>query len=244
MAGFLLPLAGALVGGLSGYFTSPDDNKLGGTLTGAALGGLTGGIGGMGAKALGLGAKTAGATGRVASSTWNPISLLKSAYTPDAAGLMNLGMDAIPLVTDAASGNLGLHSFSGFGGTMAGTKFGGRELNKAGTQALQEGTLERARRYNSLQEKRKAEGRPLIEKSFADYDNQGRLTQTKRLENDPRYSKQGYNMGVGLGADVGLYSLTSGLAKPKEAPELIRAREQQEFVSSPVGRYMQLTGMV
>lgn len=248
MAGFLLPIAGALLGGLTGYMSAPDDNKLGGTITGGVLGGLTGGIG----KLAGIGnigkastlSKAAGTTGRMANSSWNPVSLLKSAYTPDAGGLFNLGMDALPLITDIANNDVGAKSFTGFAGTMAGTRFGGRELNKAGTQALQDGTLERARRYSSLQDKRKAEGRPLIEKSFAEYDSQGRLTQTKKLENDPKYSKQGYNMGIGMGADMGLYSLTSGLNKPKESPDMIRAREQQEFSDSPVAKYMQMTGML
>lgn len=229
----LLPIAGALIGGLTGYMSAPEDNKLGGTVTGGLLGGLTGGIGGltkglMGAGKLGAAAST---TGRMANSSWNPISLLKSAYTPDVLGLVNLGMDAAPLITDISNNDVGLKSFTSFAGTMAGTRFGGRELNDVGRSRLQNSRDT----YTNL-----ASSQP---KSLRkEYVNNRIAEREKDLLSNPVTSRQGYNMGIGMGADIGLYSLTSGMSK--ESPELIRAREQQEFVSSPVGRYMQLTGMV
>ena len=168
----------------------------------------------------------------------SPGSLLKSAYS-GGSGLMNLAMDAIPLVTDIANNDVGLKSFTGFAGTMAGTKFGGRELNRAGTEKLESDVLSRAANYKKMTDTTAGPYRPfdIDSKAF-------KKDLSSELMNDPKYSKQGYNMGVGMGADIGLYSLASGMGKPKEAPELIKAREQQEFVSSPVGRYMQLTGMV
>lgn len=264
----LLPIAGALIGGLTGYMSAPEDNKLGGTVTGGLLGGLTGGIGGlakglMGAGKLGAAAST---TGRMANSSWNPISLLKSAYTPDVPGLINLGMDAAPLISDISNNDVGLKSFTGFAGTMAGTRFGGRELNQAGENLLKQkerlATAEytvRAMNNNRVpQQLGLPSGRSPVNARKAQYGETGTFLERnpdankfvdERISklrgsyiNDPRYSRQGYNMGVGMGADFGLYSLTSGMSK--ESPELIRAREQQEFVSSPVGRYMQLTGMV
>ena len=266
MAGFLLPLAGALVGGISGYLGSPDDNKLGGTITGGLIGGLTGGIGGMASRAMGLGkAATATTTGRMANSGWNPISLLKSAYTPDAMGMMNLGMDAIPLASDIASGNFGLQSFSSFGGTMAGTKFGGRELNKLGnsTYKTQERNAIGAYNYQANQNARQV-GLPsagnAVSSSYGK-PQQGTVPSFRQMnpdrdvwvdsqmgkvrsamENDSKYSKQGYNMPIGMGADVGLYSLTSGINKPKEPIEITQARQQQEYSNSPVSRYLQMTG--
>jgi len=250
MAVPLLPIAGALIGGLTGYMSAPEDNKLGGTITGGLLGGLTGGIGGlakglMGAGKLGAAAST---TGRMANSSWNPISLLKSAYTPDVLGLVNLGMDAAPLITDISNNDVGLKSFTSFAGTMAGTRFGGRELNKAGEKQLKSDVLQRAQQYSKAQDKYNSRpsvlsGKSKPMKDISEYDIQPfEIAQTKKYQNDPALSRQGYNMGIGMGADFGLYSLTSGMSK--ESPELIRAREQQELVSSPVGRYMQLTGMV
>jgi len=233
----LLPIAGALIGGLTGYMSAPEDNKLGGTITGGLIGGLTGGIGKLAGGLMNAGKVAsateglAGATGRVANSSWNPISLLKSAYTPDVLGLVNLGMDAAPLITDISNNDVGLKSFTSFAGTMAGTRFGGRELNDVGRSRLQNSRDT----YTNL-----ASSQP---KSLRkEYVNNRIAEREKDLLSNPVTSRQGYNMGIGMGADIGLYSLTSGMSK--ESPELIRAREQQEFVSSPVGRYMQLTGMV
>lgn len=280
MAGFLLPIAGALLGGLTGYMSAPDDNKLGGTITGGVLGGLTGGIG----KLAGIGnigkastlSKAAGTTGRMANSSWNPVSLLKSAYTPDASGLFNLGVDALPLITDIANNDVGAKSFTGFAGTMAGTRFGGRELNKAGAAALEDSKTSYIQNYTRQQMEKDYRGSSRAweqvkpnSKELAVFNpefrneqinravrdeislpplTEGLMNHTKQkelaLRNDPKYSKQGYNMGVGMGADMGLYSLTSGLNKPKESPDMIRAREQQEFSDSPVAKYMQMTGML
>lgn len=276
----LLPIAGALIGGLTGYMSAPDDNKLGGTITGGLLGGLTGGIGKLAGGLMNAGKVAsatkglAGTTGRIANSSWNPISLLKSAYTPDVPGLINLGMDAAPLISDISNNDVGLKSFTGFAGTIAGTRFGGRELNKAGNAALEDSKTSYIQDYTRRQMEKDYRGNSRAweqvkpnSKELAVYDpkfrdeqinravrdeislpplTEGLMNHTKQkelaLRNDPKYSKQGYNMGIGMGADIGLYSLTSGMGK--ESPELIRAREQQEFVSSPVGRYMQLTGMV
>lgn len=240
----LLPIAGALIGGLTGYFSSPDDNKLGGTLTGAALGGLTGGIGKLaGLGNIGKASTAATNTGRIAS-TWNPVTLLKSAYTPDAGGLFNLGMDALPLITDIANNDVGAKSFTGFDGTMAGTRFGGRELNKAGEEALNSGVLNRAQNYSKAKSARETKFagqdiKPM--ESVEDYTNRYKSGMTNKLLNDPSTSKQGYNMGVGMGADIGLYSLTSGMSKPKDPMES-QLRQQQEFSDSPVSRYIQMTG--
>lgn len=247
----LLPIAGALIGGLTGYMSAPEDNKLGGTVTGGLLGGLTGGIGGlakglMGAGKLGTAAST---TGRIASSSWNPVSLLKSAYTPDAGGLINLGMDALPLISDIANNDVGLKSFTGFAGTMAGTRFGGRELNKAGEKQLKSDVLQRAQRYSKAQDEYNARrsvlsGKSKPMKDISEYDIQPfEIAQTKKYQNDPALSRQGYNMGIGMGADIGLYSLTSGLNKPKDPMES-QLKQQQEFSNSPVSRYIQMTGVL
>jgi len=242
MAGFLAPLIGAGIGALSGYFTSPDDNKVGGTITGGLLGGLTGGIGGMASKFMGaskLGtaaSNAAGSTGRIASS-WNPVTLLKSAYTPDAGGLFNLGMDALPLTMDIANNDVGAKSFTGFAGTMAGTRFGGRELNRKGTDKLESDVLNRASNYKTMTETTAGPYRPF------DVDSKAfKSSLTTELINDPKYSKQGYNMAVGMGADMGLYSLTAGMNKPKDAPEVSQAKQQEDFANSPVSRYIQMTG--
>lgn len=245
----LLPIAGALIGGLTGYMSAPEDNKLGGTVTGGLLGGLTGGIGGltkglMGAGKLGAAAST---TGRMANSSWNPISLLKSAYTPDVPGLINLGMDAAPLISDISNNDVGLKSFTGFAGTMAGTRFGGRELNKAGERQLKSDVLQRAQQYSKAQDKYNSRpsvlsGKSKPMKDISEYDIQPfEIAQTKKYQNDPALSRQGYNMGVGMGADFGLYSLTSGMSKPSDGLSQAQ-RQQQEFSNSPVSRYIQMTG--
>lgn len=276
----LLPIAGALIGGLTGYMSAPDDNKLGGTVTGGLLGGLTGGIGKLAGglmnagKVAGATEGLAGATGRVANSSWNPISLLKSAYTPDAGGLINLGMDAIPLISDIANNDVGLKSFTGFAGTMAGTRFGGRELNKAGNAALEDSKISYIQNHTRQQMEKDYRGNSRTweqvkpsSKELAVYDpkfrdeqinravrdeislpplTEGLMNHTKQkelaLRNDPKYSKQGYNMGIGMGADIGLYSLTSGMGKPKEPMESTQLKQQQDFYDSPVSRYIQMTG--
>lgn len=232
LAPYAAPIAGALIGGLTGYMSAPEDNKLGGAVTGGLLGGLTGGIGGltkglMGAGKLGAAAST---TGRMANSSWNPVSLLKSAYTPDASGLINLGMDAIPLISDIANNDVGLKSFTGFAGTMAGTKFGGRELNDIGRSRLQNSRDT----YNNL-----ASSQPKTLRN--EYVNNRIAEREKDLLKNPVTSRQGYNMGIGMGADIGLYSLTSGLNKPKDPMES-QLKQQQEFSNSPVSRYIQMTG--
>lgn len=181
-------------------------------------------------------------------------SLLKSAYGGGGAGLMNLGMDLIPLVTDIANNDVGLKSFSGFGGTLAGTKFGGRELNKLGEEKLNSGVLQRARdydrnkiadRYEEVNRSRVARGKdPLAIPSVEDSAKRYRESMTPKLLSDPTTSKQGYNMPIGMGADIGLYSLTSGMGKPKESPEIEALMKQQEMSNSPVSRYMQMTGVL
>ena len=271
----LLPIAGALIGGLTGYMSAPEDNKLGGTVTGGLLGGLTGGIGGltkglMGAGKLGAAAST---TGRMANSSWNPISLLKSAYTPDVPGLINLGMDAAPLISDISNNDVGLKSFTGFAGTMAGTRFGGRELNKAGNAALEDSKTSYIQDYTRKQMEKDYRGSSRAweqvkpnSKELAVFDPKFRDEQINRavrdeislpplteglmnhanqkelaLRNDPKYSRQGYNMPIGMSADIGLYSLTSGSGKPSNGLSQAQ-RQQQEFSDSPVSRYIQMTG--
>lgn len=156
-------------------------------------------------------------------------SLLKSAYGNGAMGLMNLGMDAIPLAMDIANNDVGLKSFSSFGGTMLGTKFGGKELNKLGAEKLESDVLNKAATYKATTE------RPLnIE--MADY----KKNLSTQLMANPKYSQQGYNMPLGFGADATLYSLTSGMNKPKPNSGLEDA--SQGFNNSPVSRYMQMTG--
>jgi hypothetical protein len=263
MAAFLAPLIGAGIGALTGYMTAPDDNKVGGTITGGLLGGVTGGIGNM-AKGL-MAGKAAASTGRIASS-WNPVSLLKSAYTLDAGGLFNLGMDALPLISDIANNDVGLKSFSGFGGTMAGTRFGGRELNKLGDSTYRKLERNAVDSYNYQSSANKMQmglpsSRSPVNGRTPQYGSTGNTftklnpdrdawidsnmsTARDKMLNDPKYSRQGYNMAVGMGADMGLYSLTAGMNKPKESPDMIRAREQQEFSDSPVSKYMQMTGML
>lgn len=156
-------------------------------------------------------------------------SLLKSAYS-GGSGLMNLAMDAIPLVTDIASNDVGLKSFTGFAGTMAGTKFGGRELNEVGRNRLQNSRDT----FNTL-----ASSQP---KSLRrEYVNSRIASREKELLTNPETSRQGYNLPVGMGADIGLYSLTSGMSKPKDPMES-QLRQQQDFYDSPVSRYIQMTG--
>lgn len=267
----LLPIAGALIGGLTGYMSAPDDNKLGGTITGGLIGGLTGGIGKLAGGLMNAGKVAsateglAGATGRVANSSWNPISLLKSAYTPDVLGLVNLGMDAAPLISDISNNDVGLKSFTGFAGTMAGTRFGGRELNKAGENLLKQkerlATAEytvRAMNNNRVpQQLGLPSGRSPVNARKAQYGETGTFLERnpdankfvdERISklrdsyiNDPRYSRQGYNMPIGMVTDFGLYSLTSGSGKPSDGLSQTQ-RQQQEFSNSPVSRYIQMTG--
>jgi hypothetical protein len=135
------------------------------------------------------------------------------------------------LVTDIANNDVGLKSFTGFAGTMAGTKFGGRELNDVGRSKLQNSRTT----YTNL-----ASSQP---KSIRNEYVEGRVaSREKELLNMPNSSRQGYNMGVGMGADIGLYSLTSGMGKPKEPMESTQLKQQQDFYDSPVSRYIQMTG--
>jgi len=224
---FLLPLTAALMKGF----------KVGATGLGFAAGAPVGA-----AKAVGGGA-----------------NLLKSAYFGDKMGMVNLAMDALPIVSDAASGNLGVHSFSGIGGTMLGTKFGGRELNKLGDSTYKKLERTAVDSYNQQSMRRPQVGLPTAGNAVASSygkPQQGRVpsfsemnpnrdkwiddnmsTAREKMLANPTYSKQGYNMPVGMGADIGLYSLTSGMNKPKQ-PELDPMMAQP----SPVSRYMQMTG--
>lgn len=156
-------------------------------------------------------------------------SLLKSAYS-GGSGLVNLAMDAIPLVTDIANNDVGLKSFTGFAGTMAGTKFGGRELNDVGRNRLQNSRDT----YNNL-----ASSQPKSLRN--EYVNNRIAEREKDLLNNPVTSRQGYNMPIGMAADIGLYSLTSGSGKPSNGLSQAQ-RQQQEFSDSPVSRYIQMTG--
>lgn len=191
-------------------------------------------------------------------------SLLKSAYS-GGSGLINLAMDAIPLITDIANNDVGLKSFTGFAGTMAGTRFGGRELNSAGENLLKQkerlATAEytaRAMNNNRVpQQLGLPSGRSPVNARKAQYGETGTFLERnpdankfvdERISklrdsyiNDPRYSRQGYNMGIGMGADFGLYSLTSGSGKPSDGLSQAQ-RQQQEFSNSPVSRYIQMTG--
>lgn len=190
-------------------------------LIGALMNGLR-----LGATGLGI---LGGAPVGAARAGAGALNLLKQAYTPNAMGLMNLGMDAIPLAMDIANNDVGLKSFSSFGGTMLGTKFGGRELNKLG-----EAKLRNSRdTYNNL-----ASSQPKsLRKAYVDE----RLgTREKDLLNMPSSSRQGYNMPIGFAADAGLYSLTAGMNKPK--PTDFEASMMQNQSVSPVTRYMQMTG--
>lgn len=162
-------------------------------------------------------------------------SLLKSAYGNGAMGLMNLGMDAIPLAMDVANNDVGLKSFSSFGGTMLGTKFGGKELNKLGAEKLESDVLDRATNYKNMVNTTAGPYRPFDADSKA-----FKQSLTSELTNDPKYSRQGYNMAIGFGADAGLYSLTSGMNKPKSNSGL--EDTSQGFNNSPVSKYMQMTG--
>lgn len=182
----------------------------------------------IGATGLGVLGGTPVGTARLGGSALN---LLKQAYTPNGMGLVNLGMDAIPLITDIANNDVGLKSFSSFGGTMIGTKFGGRELNRVGQARLQNSRDT----YNTL-----AASQPRSIRK--EYVNERIASREKDLLANPQTSRQGYNMAAGMGADVGLYSLTSGMNQPKNSPEVESLLKQQEMANSPVTRYMQMTG--
>jgi hypothetical protein len=199
----------------------------------------------LGATGLGL---MGGAPVGAARAGAGALNLLKQAYTPNAMGLMNLGMDAIPLAMDIANNDVGLKSFSSFGGTMLGTKFGGRELNKLGEKQIKSDVLDRAQRYSQTQAKYNA--RPSVisggSKPMGDiksYDMEPfEMRQTKKYQDDPQYSRQGYNMPIGFAADTGLYTLTSGMNKPKPSEFEQQMMEMQN--PSPVSRYLQMTGVL
>ena len=197
----------------------------------------------LGATGLGL---MGGAPVGVAKAGAGALNLIKQAYTPNAMGLMNLGMDFIPLAMDIANNDVGLKSFSSFGGTLLGTKFGGRELNKLGEKQVKSDVLDRAQRYSQAQAKYNA--RPSVVSgasqpmgSIKDYDIQPfEMRQTKKYSNDPKLSRQGYNMPIGMAADALLYSTTAGMNKPK--PTDFEAQMMQGQSVSPAMRYIQMTG--
>jgi hypothetical protein len=180
----------------------------------------------LGATGLGL---MGGAPVGAARAGAGALNLLKQAYTPNAMGLMNLGMDAIPLAMDIANNDVGLKSFSSFGGTMLGTKFGGRELNKVGESRLRN-SRDTFNRLASSQPK-------TLRKAYVDE----RLGEREsQLLNNSLTSRQGYNMPIGFAADTGLYTLTSGMNKPKPSEFEQQMMEMQN--PSPVSRYLQMTG--
>lgn len=201
----------------------------------------------LGATGLGL---MGGAPVGAAKAGAGALNLIKQAYTPNAMGLMNLGMDVIPLAMDISNNDVGLKSLSSFGGTLLGTKFGGRELNKLGEEKINSGVLQRARdydknkiadRYAEVNKMRVARGKdPVKVPSVEDSANRYKTSMTAKLQNDPQYSKQGYNMPIGFAADAGLYSLTAGMNKPK--PTDFETLMMQGQSVSPVTRYMQMTG--
>lgn len=167
--------------------------------------------------------------------------LISSAYGNGGMGLVNLGMDVIPLAMDISNNDVGLKSFSSFGGTLIGTKFGGRELNKLGEEKLNKGVLDRAQAYQRAKDARSKVVRPMKPmESVEDYTNRYKAGMTAKLQNDPQYSKQGYNMPIGFAADAGLYSLTTGMNKPKPTDSETLIMQGQSV--SPVTRYMQMTG--
>lgn len=176
--------------------------------------------------------------------------LISSAYGNGGMGLVNLGMDVIPLAMDISNNDVGVKSFSSFGGTLLGTKFGGRELNKLGEERINSGVLQRARdydknkiadRYAEVNKMRVARGKdPVKVPSVEDSANRYKTSMTAKLQDDPQYSRQGYNMPIGFAADAGLYSLTAGMNKPK--PTDFETQMMQGQSVSPVMRYMQMTG--
>ncbi len=190
--------------------------------------------------------------------------LISSAYGNGAMGLVNLGMDVLPLVADISNDDVGLKSFSSFGGTLIGTKFGGRELNKLGEKEFKRIEREAVSRYdagafynpkqmglpssrnlgNTIGYQYGETGNTFL-KMNPDRDKwvDERMSEVRdRMYKDPKYSQQGYNMALGFGADAGLYSLTAGMNKPKNSPEVESLLRQQEMANSPVTRYMQMTG--
>tara|TARA_R110002126_G_scaffold5021_7_gene26371 strand:- start:5660 stop:6349 length:690 start_codon:yes stop_codon:yes gene_type:complete len=223
-------------------------------LIGALMNGLR-----LGATGLGI---LGGAPVGAARAGAGALNLLKQAYTPNAMGLMNLGMDAIPLAMDIANNDVGLKSFSSFGGTMIGTKFGGRELNKVGEKEFKRIERNAVNKYNegafyNPKQMGLPSTRNLGNTTGYQYGETGnsflkmnpdrdkwideRMGEVKdRMYKDNKYSKQGYNMGAGFAADAGLYSLTAGMNKPK--PTDFETQMLQGQSSSPVTRYMQMTG--
>lgn len=199
-------------------------------------------------------------------------SLLRSAYG-GGMGLVNLGMDFIPLAMDIANNDVGLKSFSSFGGTLLGTKFGGRELNRLGEARLEgyKGAYARdyGRKYaekeyrgntrawetyvpnskalaiNNPQFREEQIGRAIrddinLPSSFTQGLKENTARRQAELLNNPKYSRQGYNMPIGMAADALLYSTTAGMNKPK--PTDFETLMMQGQSVSPVTRYMQMTG--
>lgn len=189
--------------------------------------------------------------------------LLRAAYGGN-MGLMNLGMDLIPLAIDIANNDVGVKSFSSFGGTLLGTKFGGRELNRAGEDLLKrkerlataEYTARAMNNNRTPQQLGLPSGRSPVNARKPQYGETGTFLErnpnankfvddrvSKLREgylNDPQYSRQGYNMPLGFAADALLYSSTAGLNKPKPTDFEIQMMQGQSV--SPVTRYMQMTG--
>jgi hypothetical protein len=182
----------ALTAGSSalGAALAPEDKRV----EGAVIGGLTGFGGSTLARGLGGGL----AKGRLASN-FNPVSILKDAYTGEGA-LINLLMDGIPLATDIATGNLNPTSFLGVGGTLVGTGFGGRKLNRLGEQ--------------TLEDKRKELYRTYTDDKLIDSQLKRRRT---LLEQDEKYSKRGSNLALDIGTNVIGYNVLAPKPKSEEA---------------------------
>lgn len=190
-------------------------------------------------------------------------SLLRSAYG-GGMGLVNLGMDFIPLAMDIANNDVGLKSFSSFGGTLLGTKFGGRELNRAGEDLLKkkerlataEYTARAMNNNRAPQQLGLPSARSPVNARKPQYGETGTFLErnpdankfvddrvSKLREgylNDSRYSRQGYNMPIGMAADALLFQATAGMNKPK--PTDFETLMMQGQSVSPVTRYMQMTG--
>ena len=190
--------------------------------------------------------------------------IIKSAYGNGGMGLMNLGMDVIPLAMDIANNDVGLKSFSSFGGTLLGTKFGGRELNRAGEDLLKrkerlataEYTARAMNNNRTHQQLGLPSARSPVNARKTQYGETGTFLErnpnankfvddrVSKLRgeylNDPQYSRQGYNMPIGFAADALLYSGTAGMNKPK--PTDFETQMLQGQSVSPVTRYMQMTG--
>ena len=246
MLQLLFPLTAALIGGGIGYATAGEDENKGiAALKGAALLGTGVGVGGLGVKAAASGLSKLSSLRSLGTGT---LSALKSAYS-GGSGLVNLAMDAMPIISDASTGNLGIHSFSGIGGTLIGTKFGRRELNKAGEDLLRKKErLATAEYVYRSADNRQQLGLPSARANRApQYGQTGTFVERNPDANrfvddrvselrdeylkDPRYSRQGYNMPVGFAADYGLGSAAYAMSQPKF---------QDPNRPTPVSQYIQL----